>query len=36
MIRSSDRLIARNRYRWFGRKAVCVIPVPEQRARFIE
>ena len=30
------RVIARNRYRWFGRKDVCVIPVPEQRARFIE
>ena len=30
------RIIARNRYRWFRRKAVCVIPVPEQRARFIE
>lgn len=30
------RVIARNRYRWFGRKELCVIPVPAQRARFIE
>ena len=30
------RVIARNRYGWFGRKDVCVIPVLEQRARFIE
>ena len=30
------RMIARNRYAWFGRKELCVIPVPEQRARFIE
>ena len=30
------RVIARNRYRWFGRKEVCVMPGPEQRARFIE
>lgn len=30
------RLIARNRYRWFGRKQVCLIPTPELRARFLE
>lgn len=30
------RVIARNRYAWFGRGDLCVIPVPEQRARFIE
>ena len=30
------RMIARNRYAWFGRKELCLIPVPEQRARFVE
>ena len=30
------RMIARNRYQWFGRTALCVVPVPEQRTRFIE
>jgi predicted DCC family thiol-disulfide oxidoreductase YuxK len=30
------RLIARNRYRWFGRKEVCLIPTPALRARFLE
>ena len=30
------RLIARHRYQWFGRAELCVIPVPEQRARFLE
>ena len=29
-------LIARNRYRWFGQKAECMIPTPEQRARFVD
>jgi predicted DCC family thiol-disulfide oxidoreductase YuxK len=29
------RLIARNRYRWFGRRDVCMIPTPELRARFL-
>lgn len=28
-------LIARNRYRLMGKKDVCMIPTPEQRARFI-
>lgn len=28
--------IARNRYRWFGRKEVCMIPGPEQRGRFLD
>lgn len=28
--------IARNRYRWFGRNEVCVVPTPELRARFME
>lgn len=30
------RVIARNRYRWFGRSDACMIPTPELRARFIE
>jgi len=29
------RFIARNRYRWFGRKGSCPVPTPEQRARFL-
>ena len=29
------RLIARNRYRWFGRKDACWLPTPEIRARFL-
>jgi predicted DCC family thiol-disulfide oxidoreductase YuxK len=27
--------VARNRYRWFGRRDVCLIPTPEVAARFI-
>lgn len=27
--------IARNRYRWFGKKESCMIPTPELRARFL-
>ncbi len=27
--------IARNRYRWFGQKEVCMIPTPELKSRFI-
>ncbi|WP_238691825.1 thiol-disulfide oxidoreductase DCC family protein [Xanthomonas arboricola] len=30
------RLIARNRYRWFGRTEHCMLPTPEQRARFLD
>jgi len=30
------RLVARNRYRWFGRNETCFLPTPEQRVRFIE
>ncbi len=26
---------AKNRYRWFGKKDVCMIPTPEIRARFV-
>ncbi len=29
------RLIARNRFRWFGRRAACRLPTPELRARFL-
>jgi predicted DCC family thiol-disulfide oxidoreductase YuxK len=29
------RLVARNRYRWFGRNATCFVPAPEQRGRFL-
>lgn len=34
-----DRLynrIARNRYRWFGKRAVCYLPTPDLAARFLE
>lgn len=27
--------IARNRYRWFGKKDECMLPTPELRARFL-
>ena len=29
-------IIARNRYKWFGKKDVCMIPTPEMRARFLD
>ncbi len=29
------RLIARNRYRWFGKREVCRIPSPAERDRFL-
>jgi predicted DCC family thiol-disulfide oxidoreductase YuxK len=29
-------LIAKNRYRWFGKKNECWIPTPDLRARFLE
>ncbi len=29
-------IVARNRYRWFGRFDTCMVPTPELRARFIE
>ncbi|MBI3737348.1 DUF393 domain-containing protein [Candidatus Sumerlaeota bacterium] len=29
------RLIARNRYRWFGRREVCRIPSPPETERFL-
>ena len=28
--------IARNRYRWFGRREVCMVPTPELRSRFLD
>lgn len=28
--------IAKNRYRWFGKKDACMIPTPEMRSRFID
>ena len=28
-------LVARHRYRWFGRSDACMIPSPELRARFV-
>ena len=30
------RIIAKNRYRWFGKKKECLIPTPELRSRFVE
>ena len=30
------RFIARNRYRWFGKKETCYVPTPALRARFLE
>jgi len=29
-------LVARNRYRWFGRTETCQLPAPELRARFLD
>ena len=29
-------LVARNRYRWFGRAESCMVPTPEVRARFVQ
>lgn len=30
------RLVARNRYRWFGKEESCRLPTPETRARFLD
>ncbi len=27
--------VARNRYQWFGKRDVCMVPTPELRARFL-
>ncbi len=29
-------LIARNRYKWFGKKESCMIPTPELKAKFLD
>jgi predicted DCC family thiol-disulfide oxidoreductase YuxK len=29
-------IVARRRYRWFGRRETCMVPTPELRARFVE
>lgn len=28
-------VIARNRYRWFGKKSACMVPTPELKAKFL-
>lgn len=30
------RLVARNRYRWFGRRDRCALPAPNHAARFLD
>jgi predicted DCC family thiol-disulfide oxidoreductase YuxK len=30
------RLVAKNRYAWFGRRASCFVPSPEERSRFLD
>ncbi len=30
------RVLARNRYRWFGKREVCMVPSPEIRWRFLD
>ncbi len=30
------RFVARNRYRWFGKRDTCMVPTAELRARFID
>ena len=30
------KLVARNRYRWFGRTEACRVPTPAIRARFLD
>lgn len=29
-------IVAHNRYRWFGRRDVCLVPTPELQGRFID
>ena len=29
-------LVARNRYKWFGKKEACMVPTPELKAKFLE
>ncbi|TFG72314.1 MAG: thiol-disulfide oxidoreductase DCC family protein [Flavobacteriales bacterium] len=28
--------VAKNRYKWYGKKAACMVPTPELRAKFLE
>lgn len=30
------RILARNRYRWFGKRDACMVPSEEQRSRFLQ
>lgn len=30
------KLVARNRYKWFGKKESCMVPTPDLRSRFLE
>jgi predicted DCC family thiol-disulfide oxidoreductase YuxK len=30
------RVLARNRYRWFGKRDTCRLPTAEEKARFLE
>ncbi len=30
------RFVAQRRYRWFGRREVCMLPDPQHRARFLD
>ncbi|XOV91405.1 MAG: thiol-disulfide oxidoreductase DCC family protein [Bacteroidota bacterium] len=30
------RWVARNRYKWFGKRAQCMIPTPELKSRFLD
>ena len=30
------RIVARNRYRWFGRRDACMVPTDEIRSRFLD
>jgi predicted DCC family thiol-disulfide oxidoreductase YuxK len=30
------KLVAKNRYKWFGKKDACMIPTPQLKARFLE
>jgi predicted DCC family thiol-disulfide oxidoreductase YuxK len=30
------KLVARNRYKWFGKKDACMMPTPEVRERFLQ
>jgi predicted DCC family thiol-disulfide oxidoreductase YuxK len=29
-------LVARNRYKWYGKKDECMVPTPELRSRFLD